>query len=305
MGKYLPVIKTAECGSLTKAAHVLGYTQPSLGYIINNIEDELGVKLFYRDQRGVTLTENGQGLLEIMKQIETMEDRLRETARVSQGTLIRVGIFPSPANQWMPSALQKFYDKHPEVRVKLVHQMSYLDGELGVREHSLDCSFFTGKSPRGLESVPLYEDPYYLVVSTRSSLADLDQVSVWDLVDKERFIPTNESCDAESAIWNVYQAFAPSQMVDARPQENQMTLSMVDQNLGVTILPEMDLMGRLPSQTLVAIPLKEKLTRTVSLLCPRSPERPPLTADFLHILQTTVEEWKQAGVNRVEQWKKK
>lgn len=52
MGKYLPVIKTAECGSLTKAAHVLGYTQPSLGYIINNIEDELGVKLFYRDQRG-------------------------------------------------------------------------------------------------------------------------------------------------------------------------------------------------------------------------------------------------------------
>ena len=149
MGKYLPVIKTAECGSLTKAAHVLGYTQPSLGYIINNIEDELGVKLFYRDQRGVTLTENGQGLLEIMKQIETMEDRLRETARVSQGTLIRVGIFPSPANQWMPSALQKFYDKHPEVRVKLVHQMSYLDGELGVREHSLDCSFFTGKSPRG------------------------------------------------------------------------------------------------------------------------------------------------------------
>ena len=101
-------------------------------------------------------------------------------------------------------------------------------------------------------------------MSTRNSLADLDQVSVWDLVDKERFIPTNESCDAESAIWNVYQALAPSQMVDARPQENQMTLSMVDQNLGVTILPEMDLMGRLPSQTLVAIPLKEKLTRTVS-----------------------------------------
>ena len=46
MGKYLPVIKTAECGSMTRAAQVLGYTQPSLGYIINNIEDELGVKLF-------------------------------------------------------------------------------------------------------------------------------------------------------------------------------------------------------------------------------------------------------------------
>ena len=61
MGKYAPVIKTAECGSMTRAAQTMGYTQPSLGYIINNIENELGVKIFYRDQRGVTLTEAGVG----------------------------------------------------------------------------------------------------------------------------------------------------------------------------------------------------------------------------------------------------
>ena len=75
MGKYAPVIKTAECGSMTRAAQTMGYTQPSLGYIINNIENELGVKIFYRDQRGVTLTEAGVGLLEIMRQIEAMEKR--------------------------------------------------------------------------------------------------------------------------------------------------------------------------------------------------------------------------------------
>ncbi|MFR5902977.1 MAG: LysR family transcriptional regulator [Neglectibacter timonensis] len=46
MGKYAPVIKTAECGSMTRAAQTMGYTQPSLGYIINNIENELGVKIF-------------------------------------------------------------------------------------------------------------------------------------------------------------------------------------------------------------------------------------------------------------------
>ena len=95
MGKYLPVIKTAECGPLTRAAHVLGYTQPSLGYIINNIEDELGIKLFYRDQRGVTLTEAGAELLEIMKKIEATEELLRETARASAGGLLRVRIFSS------------------------------------------------------------------------------------------------------------------------------------------------------------------------------------------------------------------
>ena len=90
MGKYAPVLKAAECGSMTRAAQTMGYTQPSLGYIINNIENELGVKIFYRDQRGVTPTEVGVGLLDIMRQIEAMENRLQETARVSKQELLRV-----------------------------------------------------------------------------------------------------------------------------------------------------------------------------------------------------------------------
>ena len=59
MGKYRPIIVTAECGTLTRAGKILGYTQPSLGYIISNLESELGVKIFHRDQRGVRLTEAG------------------------------------------------------------------------------------------------------------------------------------------------------------------------------------------------------------------------------------------------------
>ncbi len=119
MGKYAPVLKAAECGSMTRAAQTMGYTQPSLGYIINNIENELGVKIFYRDQRGVTPTEVGVGLLDIMRQIEAMENRLQETARVSKQELLRVGILSSVAAQWMPEILETFYQVYPEVVVKL------------------------------------------------------------------------------------------------------------------------------------------------------------------------------------------
>ena len=77
MGKYLAVIKTAECGSLTRAAQAMGYTQPSLGYIINNIEDELQVKLFYRDQRGMTLTETGKVVMKLSrKSIRAMRRKM-------------------------------------------------------------------------------------------------------------------------------------------------------------------------------------------------------------------------------------
>ncbi|MCF0123530.1 MAG: LysR family transcriptional regulator [Ruminiclostridium sp.] len=305
MGKYLPVIKTAECGSMTRAAQALGYTQPSLGYIINNIESELGVKLFYRDQRGMTVTEAGSRLLEIMRQIEETEDKLREAALASQGALLRVGIVPSVACQWIPDALQRFYEKNPDVMVKMEYTHYYLDGELGVREHNLDACFFTGKNPVGMESIPLYEDPYYLVVSRESPLAQLDEVSVWDLLGKYKFIPTNESFDGESAIAAVYKAFERDNLLDVCPQENQMPLAMVARNLGITILPELDLMGRIPPPELRAVPLKEGFTRTVCFLCPRASERTLLTTEFLQVVQKTVEDWRVQDIDRAENWKRK
>ena len=218
MGKYAPVIKTAECGSMTRAAQTMGYTQPSLGYIINNIENELGVKIFYRDQRGVTLTEAGVGLLEIMRQIEAMEMRLQEAARVSKWELLRVGIFSDVAAQWMPGILEAFYEAYPDVVVKLEQESCYLNGELDVKEHKLDCCFFIGQCPPGMESFPLYEDPYYLVVEEKSYLASLKEVSVWDVVGKYQFIPTNESFDMGSTIHEIYQLFARFSRLDFQPQ---------------------------------------------------------------------------------------
>ena len=132
MGKYRPIIVTAECGTLTRAGKILGYTQPSLGYIISNLETELGVKIFHRDQRGVRLTEVGASIIDIMRQIEQMEDHLREVIHTSQESLLRVGIFPSVAAQWMPGIIAEFRKLYPNTAIKLQHQSWYLDGELGV-----------------------------------------------------------------------------------------------------------------------------------------------------------------------------
>ena len=50
-----------------------------------------------------------------MRQIEAMENRLQETARVSKQELLRVGILSSVAAQWMPEILETFYQVYPEV----------------------------------------------------------------------------------------------------------------------------------------------------------------------------------------------
>ena len=66
MGKYRPIIVTADCGSLTRAGKILGYAQPNMGSIVTRFENELGVKLFTRSKHGVTLTKTGEKLVDIM-----------------------------------------------------------------------------------------------------------------------------------------------------------------------------------------------------------------------------------------------
>ncbi len=295
MGRYLPVIKTAECGSLTRAAHALGYTQPSLGYIINNIENELGVKIFYRNQRGVTLTENGESLLAIMRQIEDMESHLQEVARISRWEMLRVGIFPSVASLWMPEILKEFYQTYPKVVVKLEHAMNDLAGELSVKEHKLDCCFTSGPCPPGMESFALYEDPYYLVVAEDSKMAGLESVSVWELGEELYFVPSRESFDISNSGYEIDQLFGKEKTdwLDFQPQENETTLALVEKGLGATILPGLTLVGLAEGRHIKVIPLKENLSRTISLLCPRELERSQLTSVFLRITQRRVTQWKQ------------
>ena len=292
MGKYLPVIRTAECGSLNRAAQALGYTQPSLAYIINNIESELEVKLFLRGQRGVTLTEEGAKLLTIMRQIEEMEEKLHQAARVGKNGLLRVGIFPSIASLWLPEVLARFYQIHPEAEVKMEHLFYYLDGEQGLKEHRLDCCFFASQSPASLEAIELWEDPYYLVVPQDSDLADRKEVDLAEIAGQYPFIPTTESFDEGSVIWEHYRALAQSSRVNYQPQENRMAIAMVESGLGVAVLPGLDLMDLSSGRKVKVIPLAGGLSRTVSILCPKEGWS-DLLADFLDMVQLTVEEWKE------------
>ena len=167
-----------------------------------------------------------------------------------------------------------------------------------MKEHKLDCCFFIGQCPPGMESFPLYEDPYYLVVEEKSYLASLKEVSVWDVVGKYQFIPTNESFDMGSTIHEIYQLFARFSRLDFQPQENQMAIALVEKGLGITVLPGLTLIDLIPNRAVKIIPLKDRLTRTVSLLCPRESERSHLTEVFLRLAQQRVDAWRTAQENK-------
>lgn len=73
------IIKIVECGSITEAARQLYITQPSLSTAVKELEEELGIEIFYRTNKGVSLTTDGSEFLsyarQIIEQAELLEQR--------------------------------------------------------------------------------------------------------------------------------------------------------------------------------------------------------------------------------------
>lgn len=74
-------IKVAEHGSITQAAKTLYITQPAVSNAISKLETDLKVKLFFRDKRnGLILTDVGQKILILAKQMEDINNRICQAA---------------------------------------------------------------------------------------------------------------------------------------------------------------------------------------------------------------------------------
>ena len=294
MGKYLPIIVTARCGSLNRAAGQLGYSHPSLWYIINNLESDLGVKLFHRTKRGVTLTQAGQELLDLMVGIEEQEDRLYKAARSYQEDCIQLGVFPSVTAQWLPGLVAELTQKRPEVSLKLESYPRCMDGVRAMTDHVLTCCFSTIQDPPELDCFPLYGDPYYFVVRADHPLAEQQRVSLAEAAAGCPLAPCRESADPDSPLWRIYQT-APSVLsADAASLDTSFTLALVEQGLGAAVLPGLALSEAARDGRFRLLPLEEGLTRTISLLCQKKARRTPLDNEFIKLVQRYVEDWKAA-----------
>jgi DNA-binding transcriptional LysR family regulator len=107
--------------SFTKAAAELSVTQSAVCRQIAVLEDLLGVKLFRRSKRGVTVTEAGSGYARSVRaRLDEMErDTLELMANGAQGTTLDIGVVPTFATNWLLPRLVEFRRAHPHIIVNL------------------------------------------------------------------------------------------------------------------------------------------------------------------------------------------
>lgn len=111
----------ARLSSFKAAADKLCTTQAGISSRIATLEEQLGVRLFERDRRSVTLTFQGTELLPIAENMLELHARMKATAGASAATTgtLRIGVMETIVHTWLPTLLSRFSRCYPKITVEL------------------------------------------------------------------------------------------------------------------------------------------------------------------------------------------
>lgn len=142
-------LAVGEALSFTQAAARLRIAQPALSRQVRDLEEEIGVDLFRRSPRGVTLTAEGRLFLaevrELLKRIDESVVKVRELARGHYGDL-HVGYASSFTVELMPPAVAAFEKQFPRVNLVL-HDVSRAELIEGLESGALELGVIPVVSP--------------------------------------------------------------------------------------------------------------------------------------------------------------
>lgn len=128
------VVTVAETRSFSRAAELLGITQPALSRSIATLEEDLGLRIFDRGRSGVFITQAGADLIaeaeRLLAQAQAMEQNLLQIRNVESG-VIKFGMAPMVASIYLPRLLKKLSETHPSLILRpLVRKAEDLLGAL-------------------------------------------------------------------------------------------------------------------------------------------------------------------------------
>ncbi|KAB2919217.1 MAG: LysR family transcriptional regulator [Hyphomicrobiaceae bacterium] len=159
-------VTVAREGSITRASELLYLSQPAVSAHIKAIEDTLGLALFERTPRGMSLTADGTRLLAKAEETLLAHRGLIEEATRIKGRLtgrIRLGTVSNPNGEMLGRLLAALSERCPEVEVALKHRSS-VDVLAGIRNGSLDAGFYNeaGTPPAELTTINVARFAIYL-----------------------------------------------------------------------------------------------------------------------------------------------
>lgn len=251
----------------TRAAEELHIAQPSLSYSINELEKELDVKLFEKENRKIRLTEYGERFLPyVQKSLLLMEEGtdVLKKMRGEAPMTVRLGYFHSISSSLVPSIVESVYrdPENKKIRFQFTEDTAYDIFSL-LKSGKLDLAFSTHRDDWA-DSITIMKQPLYLVVPLEHPLAKKTHVTFSDYA-KEALVVLNKGSSLRTQLDHSFTSRGAIPNIVFEVRECNAALQYVALKFGVSILPEVPAMK---TERVCAIPIAEsgrEFVRTVYL----------------------------------------
>lgn len=261
-------LAVAELGRFNLAASHLGLTQSAVSILIRELETEMGVRLFDRHTRMVSLTEIGHEFLpqasKIVEDLNLAMRGVRDSANLKRGQ-VTVAAAIVLAATIVPPLLARLMERHPGISVQL-RDMPEERIRPALKRNEVDIAIGTlfGEDQE-IMATPIGRDRLMVTCRADHRFAQLEQVR-WEDLAEERLIvlaPENPLRDiVERTLIRVVPDFRPSYEV----RFSSTAISMISAGMGISVLPENSLQLAPAVHVRTVELIEPSITREISVL---------------------------------------
>lgn len=234
-------LTVAEHGSFSEAGRRLHLTQPAISQSVQGLEKQLGIQLFTRQGRAVQLTEAGQVLVPMARELLTLTQRVEQTMLSLHGEVVGemvVGCSTASGKYLLPGLIARFRHEYPQARINVlvtsrdsvIHKLLTGEVALGVSSKMMEH--------HDLEYQDFFQDDVILVVPANHRWAHYRKIYPDDLLDEPIILREEASGTREVLRDGLLQCdISPDMLNVAMVLGNAEAIGMaVEEGLGVAFI---------------------------------------------------------------------
>ncbi len=227
--------------NFTKAARKLQTSQSAVSHAIQNLEHQLGCRLFSRSSRGVEFLPEGERLYEYVRlgceQFFRGEQMIAEAVSLEKGT-ISISTTETAFLCCLSEILENFHKKKPGVRFRLMNAATSLEAIRAAEEGGYDFAAVPTPVavPKGLEQITLMEFTDKLMVGSQYAFLAGKTISLKELSGYP-FLCLREGTASREYFQELFDAHQVPMHVDIEAATNDMVIPLVKSNLGIGFTP--------------------------------------------------------------------
>lgn len=248
-------ITVADLNNFTRAADILGYTQPTVTSQIQLLESELGVRLFERIRKNISLTHEGEKFLVYARQIVDLCEEAKNTVKDHPATkgVVTIGALESLCTTRVHSLLKEFHYKYPDIEIILKTVKSTEYQEL-LLDNQIDVAFCSDRMITSSDCIVelAVPEPLALLVEPSHPLAKSPGVYPENIIDY-LLILAEEDCSYRRTIMTILSdcGLTPNSIMEIGNIQAMKQLAI--SGLGIILLPKITVEEELSKGHLVEL----------------------------------------------------